>query len=130
MADEMLLKHLADIVRAHVSKNSVPATALPELIQSVYTSLALLGQSIVPKEEPRVPAVSIRASVRPEALICLDCGKNLKTLKRHLGAALGLTPYAYRLRWRLPEDYPMAAPSYSTFRQELALRSGLGRKSE
>lgn len=128
MADETLLEHVADIVSAHVSNNAVLATELPDLIQSVYTALTALGKAPEPAIEQRVPAVSIRSSVKADALICLECGQRLKLLKRHLHADHGLTPDEYRDRWGLPGDYPMAAPDYSALRKGLAVKNGLGRK--
>lgn len=128
MADETLLDHVADIVSAHVSNNSVSAADLPGLIQSVYASLAALGQAPEPIEEKLTPAVSVRASVKPDAVTCLDCGEKMKMLKRHLGTEHGMTPADYRARWNLPADYPMVAPDYAAKRKELAVRIGLGRK--
>lgn len=128
MPDEALLDHVADIVSAHVSNNSVSATDLPGLIQSVYASLAALGQAPEPVEEKLTPAVSIRASVKPDAVTCLDCGTKFKMLKRHLSTDHEMTPAEYRQRWNLPADYPMVAPDYAAKRKELAVRIGLGRK--
>ena len=128
MADETLLDHVADIVSAHVSNNSVSASDLPGLIQSVYASMASLGQTPEPVEEVRTPAVSIRASVKPDAVTCLDCGVKFKMLKRHLSTDHGMTPADYRARWNLLADYPMVAPDYAAKRKELAVRIGLGRK--
>ena len=128
MADEMLLDHVADIISAHVSNNSVPADDLPGLIQSVYTALATLGQAPEPVPEQLTPAVSVRSSVKPDKITCLECGTKFKMLKRHLGVDHGLTPDAYRTRWNLPADYPMAAPDYVAMRAELAKKIGLGRK--
>lgn len=128
MADEMLLDHVADIVSAHVSNNSVSANDLPGLIQSVYASLAALGQAPEPVQEKLTPAVSVRASVKSDAIACLECGAKFKMLKRHLGTDHGMTPADYRARWSLPADYPMVAPDYAATRAELARKIGLGRK--
>lgn len=128
MADEMLLDHLADIVSAHVGNNPVAAGELPALIQSVYASLAALGQVPEPLEEKRKPAVSVRASVKPHALTCLECGAAMKMLKRHLSVEHKLTPAEYRTRWNLAADYPMASSEYAAMRREMALKLGLGRK--
>ena len=128
IADDTLLDHVADIISAHVSNNSVSAADLPGLIQSVYASLAALGQAPEPAVEELKPAVSVRASVRPDAVTCLECGEKMKMLKRHLGTEHGLTPTEYRSRWSLPADYPMVAPDYAAKRKELAVRIGLGRK--
>ncbi|OYZ97474.1 MAG: MucR family transcriptional regulator [Novosphingobium sp. 17-62-8] len=126
--DEILFTHVADIVSAHVSNNAVSANDVPGLIQSVYKSLAALGQVHELVEEKLTPAVAVRGSVKPDAVICLDCGAKMKMLKRHLGAEHGMTPAEYRMRWNLPADYPMVAPDYSAKRTELALRGGFGRK--
>ena len=128
IADDTLLDHVADIISAHVSNNSVSAADLPGLIQSVYASLAALGQAPEPVEEKLTPAVSVRASVKPDAVTCLDCGEKMKMLKRHLGTEHGMTPADYRARWNQPADYPMVAPDYAAKRKELAVRIGLGRK--
>jgi predicted transcriptional regulator len=98
---------------------------LPGLIQSVYASLAALGQAPEPVEEKLTPAVSVRASVKPDAVTCLDCGEKMKMLKRHLGTEHGMTPAEYRARWNLPADYPMVAPDYAAKRKELAVGSAL-----
>jgi predicted transcriptional regulator len=128
MADETLITLAADIVSAHVSHNSVSPNDLPALIRSVYTSLAALGEEPAPAEEKREPAVSIRSSVKPDAITCLDCGAKLKMLKRHLSTDHNLTPEDYRARWSLPAGYPLVAPEYAAKRKELAVRIGLGRK--
>ena len=128
MENEALLDHVADIVSAHVSNNSVAAADLPGLIQAVYASLAALGQPPEPAAEELKPAVSVRASVKPDAVTCLECGGKMKMLKRHLGSDHGMTPAEYRTRWSLPADYPMVAPDYAAKRKELAVRIGLGRK--
>lgn len=128
MVDQNLLDHVADIVTAHVSNNSVPASDLPGLIQSVYASLAGLGQSPEPTPEKLMPAVSIRSSVKSEAIACLECGAKLKVLKRHLNSDHGMTVPEYRARWNLPADYPVVAPDYAAMRAEMAKKNGLGRK--
>lgn len=128
MADETLLSHVADIVTAHVSNNAVAPNDLSGLIQSVHGALAGLGAPVEPVEEKRTPAVSVRASIKSDAITCLDCGTKIKVLKRHLSSEHGLTPEDYRARWKLPRDYPMVAPDYTARRKELALSLGLGRK--
>ena len=128
MADETLLTLAADIVSAHVSNNAVTADQLPVLIQSVYASLADLGQPPAPVEEKREPAVPVRSSVRPDAIACLECGAKLKMMKRHLATDHGLTPAEYKARWKLAADYPMVASEYAAKRKELAVKIGLGRK--
>ncbi|KUR75286.1 MucR family transcriptional regulator [Novosphingobium sp. Fuku2-ISO-50] len=128
MADETLLALVVDIVSAQVSHNSVSANDLPALIQSVYGSLVKLGEAQAPVEEKREPAASIRTSVKPDAITCLECGAKFKMLKRHLATDHSLTPETYRTRWNLPASYPLVAPDYAAKRKELAVRIGLGRK--
>ncbi|WP_395332436.1 MucR family transcriptional regulator [Novosphingobium sp. BL-8H] len=128
MADVALLELAADIVTAHVANNPVTPDELPRLIQSVYGSLAKLGQPEEEVEEKRTPAVSVRSSVKPDSIACLECGARLKTLKRHLGSEHGLTAAEYRARWNLPADYPMIAPDYAEKRKAIALEIGLGNK--
>ncbi len=121
----------ADIVEAYVSNNSVRSTDLAALITSVHTALTNLGAvNTVPQPEPElVPAVSVKKSITPEYLICLDDGKKLKSLKRHLGS-LGMTPAEYRRKWGLPKDYPMVASDYAAKRSAMAKKIGLGRLRE
>ena len=121
----------ADIVSAYVSNNSVRSTDLAALITSVHTALTNLGAvSTVPQPEPDlVPAVSVKKSITPDYLICLDDGKKFKSLKRHL-AGLGMTPAQYRKKWGLPENYPMVAANYAATRSALAKSIGLGRSSK
>lgn len=127
--DDDLMALTADIVAAHVSNNRVGVGDIAGLIASVHGSLASLGATAAePVEEAQKPAVSIRASIKPDYLVCLEDGKKVTMLKRHLMSRYGLTPQAYRAKWNLPEDYPMAAPNYSARRRELAKTSGLGRK--
>jgi len=125
---EFLATLTADIVSAHVSNNSVSPTDLPGLIHSVYNSLAGLGGAPAVVEEKPVPAVSIRSSIKPDYIVCLEDGKKLKMLKRHLMTHYNMTPDQYRARWNLPADYPMVAPNYAEKRRELAKKIGLGRK--
>lgn len=123
-----LLSLTSDIVAAHVSNNAVSNTDLPALIETVFSTLA--GLSAEP-EEPVVelkPAVPIKRSIHDDYLICLEDGKKLKMLKRHLATAYNMTPEDYRAKWGLPHDYPMVAPSYSKTRKDLAKKIGLGRK--
>jgi len=119
----------ADIVSAYVAKNAVPVAELPALIASVHLALSntAQGKPEQPQEELR-PAVSIKKSITPDYLICLDDGKRFKSLKRHLRTAYNLTPDQYRARWNLPSDYPMVAPRYSEARSSLARTMGLGQK--
>lgn len=125
---EALITLTSDIVAAHISNNPVDVGDVSNLINSVYTALAGLG---VPNEEeaqPPEPAVSVRASIKPDYIVCLEDGKKLKMLKRHLMTHYNMTPDEYRKRWNLPADYPMVAPSYAEKRRELAHKIGLGRK--
>ena len=126
------LELAAQIVSAHVSNNTVEASALPALIQDVYRALNGLkgGASEVANPEKPVPAVPIKKSVYPDYIICLEDGKKLKMLKRHLQSSYNMTPDQYRERWGLPRDYPMVAPSYAERRSDLAKEIGLGRKVE
>ena len=123
-----LLTLTADIVASHVSNNGVPVSELPQLIQQVYGTLAALGQEQAPAPERPQPAVSVRKSITPDYIICLEDGKKLKMLKRHLKTAYDMTPEEYRAKWGLSSDYPMVAPAYARKRQELAKQIGLGRK--
>ena len=122
-----VLGFAARIVSAHVANNAVQAGDLPDLIQKVYTALTTLGSAPV-QAEKREPAVPVRKSVFADFIICLEDGKKLKMLKRHLQTSYGLTPDAYRERWGLPASYPMVAPSYAARRSALAKSIGLGRK--
>ena len=125
---ETLITLTADIIAAHVSNNSVSLEDLPSLISNVYGALSVLGQEVAVVETLPEPAVSIRASVKPDHIVCLEDGKKLKMLKRHLSTHYNLTPDQYRARWSLPADYPMVAPNYAEKRRELAKKIGLGRK--
>lgn len=128
-ADTNVLGLTAKIVAAHVGHNQVAAEALPELIQSVHRSLAAAGTADpAAAPAPSTPAVPIRRSVFPNHIVCLEDGKKLKLLKRHLQASYGMTPEQYRRKWGLPADYPMVAPNYASHRSSLAKQAGLGRK--
>src|SRR3954454_10288532 len=119
----------AQIVSAHVSNNSIGADALPSLIQEVYRTLAGVGkEQVVPEKQQ--PAVPVKKSVYPDHIICLEDGKKLKMLKRHIKTVYNLTPEQYRERWGLPPDYPMVAPNYAKQRSQLARDLGLGTKSK
>jgi len=124
---ETVLRLTAQIVAAHVEHNAVQADALPSLIEKVYQTLRDVGQAPVEPTKP-VPAVPIKQSVKADFIICLEDGKKLKMLKRHLMTAYKMTPAQYRTRWGLPADYPMVAPSYAKVRSSLAKKIGLGRK--
>ena len=122
-----LLTLTAEIVSSHVSNNSTGRESVPELIQSVFDKLAALA-SDEPEPIELTPAVPIKKSVTNDYIVCLEDGKKLKMLKRHLMTAYGMTPQEYRTRWGLKADYPMVAPNYARKRQELAKKIGLGRK--
>ncbi len=122
-----LLEHTTRIVAAHVANNAMPAADLPRLIATVHETLAKLGtEEAAPKPKP---AVSIKQSVKPEYIVCLEDGKKQKMLKRHLKTAHGMTPDDYRKHWGLPSDYPMVAPNYAAARSKLAKKIALGRKT-
>ncbi|MFQ5783419.1 MAG: MucR family transcriptional regulator [Alphaproteobacteria bacterium] len=123
-----LLALATEIVAAHVGNNDVAVGDLPSLIQEVYTTLATV-QSTAPAAEKPQPAVSIRRSVTSDYIVCLEDGKKLKMLKRHLKTSYNMTPEEYRERWGLPADYPMVAPNYAAQRSALAKKIGLGTKS-
>lgn len=123
-----LITLTSDIVAAHVSNNDVAVAEMPSLISSVYAALAGLGAPAQPVEVRPEPAVSIRSSVKPDYIVCLEDGKKLQMLKRYLRTNYGMTPEEYRARWGLPADYPMVAPNYAARRRDLAKNIGLGRK--
>ncbi len=122
-----LLELTTEIVAAHAGNNSVPSGDLPQLIQDVYKTLAAVGNAQAAPEKPK-PAVPVKKSVFPDYIVCLEDGKKLKMLKRHLKTAYDLTPDEYRERWGLPPDYPMVAPNYAKHRSNLAKKIGLGTK--
>src|SRR5687768_2730918 len=123
-----VLSLTAEIVAAHVSNNTVPLADLPALIQQVFHTLSNIGTGA--QEQPRPePAVPIKKSVLPDYIVCLEDGKKLKMLKRHLKTAYNMTPEKYRERWGLPADYPMVAPNYAKQRSRLAKEIGLGTRS-
>lgn len=125
---EALITLTSDIVAAHVSNNLVPADEVSSLIANVYTALAGLGGAAAPDEPAPEPAVSIRSSVKKDHIVCLDCGKKMKMLRRHLSSDHGMSPQEYREKWALGGDYPMVAPEYAETRRDLAVKIGLGRK--
>ena len=128
MAEEELLRMTADVVAAYVSNNTLPTAQLAEVINAVYSSLrSLEGHSAEPQPEPLKPAVPIRKSVTPDFLVCLEDGKKLKMLKRHLRSTYNMTPDEYRAKWGLAPDYPMVASNYAEQRSEFAKKIGLGR---
>ncbi len=122
-----ILSLTVDIVASHVSNNSVPVSELPTLISEVYSTLSGLGSKQAQEEVPPEPAVSVRKSITPDFLICLEDGKKLKMLKRYLKTRYNMTPEDYRERWNLPADYPMVSPNYAEQRRKLAKKIGLGK---
>lgn len=124
-----LIDLTAEIVAAFVSNNTVLASELSTIIADTHAAVsALQTGSVPPNVEKPIPAISIKKSLTPDFLICLEDGKRFKSLKRHLAAHYGLTPDAYRQKWNLPDDYPMVAPNYSATRSALAKATGLGRQ--
>ena len=122
-----LLALTTEIVAAHVSNNTVSVGDLPQLINQVYNSLANIGSAPPPPAERPQPAVPVKKSVFPDYIVCLEDGKKLKMLKRHLRSTYNLTPDEYRAKWGLQPDYPMVAPNYAERRSEFAKKIGLGR---
>ena len=127
-AEDTLLTLTADIVAAHVSNNSVAVNDLPNLIQNVHAALTGISGSDAAPEPKAEPKVSIRSSIKPDAIACLECGKKQKMLKRHLMTNHQMTPGEYRQKWSLSPDYPMVAPNYAEQRRTLAKSIGLGTK--
>ncbi|MCK8783251.1 MucR family transcriptional regulator [Roseomonas sp. NAR14] len=132
MTDESAPAHLlgltAEIVAAHVSNNTVAVSDLPTLINEVYRTLSSVGTQPAPVADKPQPFVAVKKSITPEYLICLEDGKKLKMLKRHLKTAYNMTPEQYRERWGLGPEYPMVAPNYASHRSSLAKKIGLGTK--
>ncbi|WP_373088013.1 MucR family transcriptional regulator [Sneathiella sp.] len=120
-----LLALTTDIVTSHLSRNSVGSEEISALIRDVYSTLSTVGEGAADPDKPE-PVVSIRKSIHPDYIICLEDGKKLKMLKRHLKTSYDMTPDDYRLRWGLPADYPMVAPNYAEQRRKLAKKIGLG----
>lgn len=127
--DDMLISLTTEIVAAHVSNNMVAVGDVPQLIENVHGSLAKLAGS-GKAEEKLEPAVSVRASIKPDYIVCLEDGKKLKMLKRHLMTHYNMTPDEYRQKWGLSPDYPMVAPNYAEQRRQLAKKIGLGTKAK
>ncbi|WP_305095568.1 MucR family transcriptional regulator [Croceibacterium aestuarii] len=125
---ETLITHTTDIVVSYVSNNSIASEDISALIQTVHSTLSGLGGDGAAAEAKPEPAVSVRSSVKKDHIVCLEDGKKMKMLKRHLMTDHGLTPDEYRARWGLASDYPMVAPDYAEKRRELAKKIGLGRK--
>lgn len=126
---ETLMTMTSDIVAAYVSNNGVAVNDVANVITSVYEALASLGDPVEEEVVKPQPAVSVRASVKPDYLVCLEDGKQLTMLKRYLRTNYHMSPDEYRARWGLPADYPMVAPNYAEKRRDLAKKIGLGRKA-
>ena len=125
---DMLITHTTDIVVSYVANNSLGADDVSALIRNIYGTLAGLGQESAAPEARPDPAVSVRSSIKRDHIVCLEDGKKMKMLKRHLMTEHGMTPDEYRQRWGLAADYPMVAPDYAETRRDLAVKIGLGRK--
>jgi predicted transcriptional regulator len=129
VSQEEILRMAAEIVSAYVSRNALSSDQIPGLIKSVHASLARLQDGAVAmREAAPKPAVPIRRSITPDYIVCLEDGKQLKMLKRHLRTTYNMTPEEYRAKWGLPADYPMVAPNYAAQRSAFAKKIGLGRK--
>lgn len=127
--NDEVLKMTVEIVAAYVSNNDVNSALVPEIINSIYSSLnSLNSQSSKKANDALKPAISIRRSITPDYIVCLEDGKKLKMLKRHIRASYGMSPDDYRAKWGLPLDYPMVAPNYAEQRSNFAKKIGLGRK--
>lgn len=132
-SDHDILRLTSMIVSAYISNNTVPATQIAALIEAVQTSLRRLKAGEMSAEETndlKKPAVPIKKSITPDFLICLEDGRKLKMLKRHLRTTYDMSPEEYRAKWGLPSDYPMVAPNYAKLRSEFAKNSGLGRAAK
>ena len=129
LSSAALLRMTAEMVAAYVGNNPLPLSELTSVIHTIHGSLTALNGVEPPSPEPQRPAVSIRRSVQPDHLVCLEDGKKLKMLKRHLRTTYGMTPEDYRAKWGLAPDYPMVAPDYAKQRSEFAKKIGLGRKT-
>lgn len=124
------LRLAAEIVAAYVAQNSLPSSELPDLIHTVFTALTSSGNGAVQHApEAAKPAVPVKKSIMPDYIICLEDGKKLKMLKRHLRTNYNMTPDEYKAKWGLPQDYPMVCPNYAEQRSQFAKKIGLGRKS-
>ncbi|WP_108810354.1 MucR family transcriptional regulator [Sphingorhabdus sp. Alg231-15] len=127
--NETLITLTSDIVAAHVSNNSVAVSDLPLIINNVHGALSGLSGKAAEQARPE-PAVPIKSSIKPDYIVCLEDGKKLKMLKRHLMTHYGMTPDEYRVKWGLPSNYPMVSPNYAEQRRELAKAIGLGKKKK
>ena len=125
-----VLRMAVNVVSAYLGNNSLPASQIPDVINTVYSSLAQLDSQIPEaKSEAARPAVPVKKSIHPDHIVCLEDGKKLKMLKRHLRTTYNMTPDEYRAKWNLPPDYPMVAPNYAAQRSDFAKKIGLGRKA-
>ncbi len=124
-----MLRMTAEVVSAYLSNNSLPPSQIPDVIRTVYDTLGGFGSAGDARNPALKPAVPIKRSVRPEHIVCLEDGKKLKMLKRHLRTTYNLTPAEYRAKWGLPADYPMVAPNYAAQRSAFAKKIGLGRNA-
>jgi predicted transcriptional regulator len=131
VTDEDMMRMTTEVVSAYVGNNMLPAAQIPDVIRTVYSSLRDLNatEGHAERESPK-PAIPVRRSVTPDYIICLEDGKKLKMLKRHLRTTYNMSPDEYRTKWALPADYPMVAPNYAKQRSEFAKQIGLGRKAE
>ena len=123
-----LLRMTAEVAAAYVGNNAVPAAQLPDVIRTIYSSISALDGGTPAAGNGAKPIVPIKKSIAPDYIICLEDGKKLKMLKRHLRTSYGMTPEEYRIKWGLPADYPMVAPNYAAQRSAFAKKIGLGRK--
>jgi predicted transcriptional regulator len=128
LSDEEMLRMTTSVVSAYVGNNSLPPTQIPDVIKTVYGSLTGLSRIAGGREAPR-PAVPVKRSVTPDFIVCLEDGRKLKMLKRHLRTTYNMSVDDYRQKWGLPVDYPMVAPNYAKQRSAFAKRIGLGRRS-
>jgi predicted transcriptional regulator len=123
-----LLRMTAEVAAAYVGNNTLPASQLPEVIKTIYSSISALDGGSISTASGLKPMVPIKKSITPEYIVCLEDGKKLKMLKRHLRTSYKMTPEEYRIKWGLPADYPMVAPNYAAQRSAFAKKIGLGRK--
>ena len=126
--NDQIIDFTSDIVAAYVGHNTISTGELPNLIESVHSALSGLG-TVASHAMPQEPAVLIRSSVKPNCILCLECGKRFQSIKRHIRTSHDLTPDEYRAKWNLKPGYPMVAPEYSEARSKLAKRIGLGQKA-
>ena len=127
ISEEDMMRMTTEVVSAYVGNNALSPSQIPDIIKTVYSSLSVISENGGAKDAPK-PAVPIRRSVTPDYLVCLEDGKKLKMLKRHLRTTYNMSPEEYRAKWGLPADYPMVAPNYAQQRSEFAKRIGLGRR--